>query len=60
VVALLAVLVAVGSASTITSSASTKSSTATAADGCVACHTDPEKLRALTRPDPPAAESGEG
>jgi len=27
---------------------------------CVACHTDAAKLKALTPPDPPAAETGEG
>jgi mono/diheme cytochrome c family protein len=27
---------------------------------CVACHTDPAKLKALTPPDPPPSEEGEG
>ena len=27
---------------------------------CVACHTDPARLQALTPPDPPAEEEGEG
>lgn len=27
---------------------------------CVACHTDAAKLKALTPPDPPAGEEGEG
>ncbi len=27
---------------------------------CVACHTDAAKLKALTPPDPPAVETGEG
>jgi len=27
---------------------------------CVVCHTDAAKLKALTPPDPPAAETGEG
>jgi len=27
---------------------------------CVACHTDAARLEALTPPDPPAAEQGEG
>lgn len=31
-----------------------------APDQCVACHTDAAKLKALTPPDQPAAESGEG
>ena len=31
-----------------------------AASQCVACHTDAAKLKALTPPDPPAAEEGEG
>lgn len=30
------------------------------ANQCVACHTDAAKLRALTPPDPPTAEEGEG
>jgi hypothetical protein len=29
-------------------------------DQCVACHTDAAKLKALTPPDPPASEEGEG
>jgi hypothetical protein len=29
-------------------------------DQCVACHTDVAKLRALTPPDPPPTEAGEG
>ena len=29
-------------------------------ESCVTCHTDAAKLRALTPPDPPAAEAGEG
>jgi hypothetical protein len=29
-------------------------------NGCVACHTDAAKLKALTPPDPPPAEAGEG
>lgn len=29
-------------------------------DQCVACHTDRAKLKALTPPDPPVAETGEG
>jgi hypothetical protein len=28
--------------------------------GCVACHTDAAKLKALTPPDPPPTEEGEG
>lgn len=32
----------------------------TAPNQCVACHTDAAKLKALTPPDPPAAETGEG
>jgi len=32
----------------------------TAASQCVACHTDAAKLRALTPPDPPPSEEGEG
>ena len=31
-----------------------------APDGCVACHTDAAKLKALTPPDSPSAETGEG
>jgi len=31
-----------------------------AASQCVACHTDAAKLKALTPPDPPATEEGEG
>jgi hypothetical protein len=27
---------------------------------CVACHTNPAKLQALTPPDPPSEEEGEG
>jgi hypothetical protein len=27
---------------------------------CVSCHTDAAKLKALTPPDPPVAETGEG
>ena len=27
---------------------------------CVGCHTDAAKLKALTPPDPPASEAGEG
>ncbi len=27
---------------------------------CVACHTDAAKLKALTPPDPPLSEAGEG
>ncbi|MBI4572361.1 MAG: hypothetical protein HY713_03630 [candidate division NC10 bacterium] len=27
---------------------------------CVACHTDAAKLKALTPPDPPVSEAGEG
>jgi hypothetical protein len=27
---------------------------------CVACHTDAARLRALTPPDPPPSEEGEG
>ena len=27
---------------------------------CVACHTDAAKLKALTPPDPPPSEEGEG
>lgn len=27
---------------------------------CVTCHTDPARLQALTPPDPPSAEEGEG
>lgn len=30
------------------------------ASQCVACHTDAAKLKALTPPDPPASEAGEG
>lgn len=30
------------------------------AESCVTCHTDVAKLKALTPPDPPAAEAGEG
>ena len=30
------------------------------ADSCVGCHTDAGKLKALTPPDPPPAETGEG
>jgi hypothetical protein len=33
---------------------------ASAKDQCVECHTNPAKLKALTPPDPPAAEEGEG
>ena len=33
---------------------------AQAASQCVACHTDAGKLQALTPPDPPSAEEGEG
>jgi hypothetical protein len=33
---------------------------APAQDAGVACHTDAAKLKALTPPDPPAAEAGEG
>jgi hypothetical protein len=28
--------------------------------GCVACHTDAAKLKALAPPDPPPTEEGEG
>jgi hypothetical protein len=31
-----------------------------ASDQCVACHTDAAKLKALTPPDPPPSEEGEG
>ncbi len=31
-----------------------------AANQCVACHMDAAKLKALTPPDPPASEAGEG
>jgi hypothetical protein len=31
-----------------------------APDGCAVCHTDAGKLKALTPPDPPSAETGEG
>ena len=31
-----------------------------APDRCVACHTDAATLKALTPPDPPASEAGEG
>jgi hypothetical protein len=27
---------------------------------CIACHTDPAKLKSLTPPDPPPTEEGEG
>jgi mono/diheme cytochrome c family protein len=30
------------------------------ANQCVACHTDAAKLKALTPPDPPPTEAGEG
>lgn len=30
------------------------------ADQCIACHTDAAKLKALTPPDPPSSEEGEG
>jgi hypothetical protein len=33
---------------------------ASPASQCVGCHTDPAKLRALTPPDPPPTEEGEG
>ncbi len=33
---------------------------AQAVSQCVACHTDAGKLQALTPPDPPASEEGEG
>ncbi len=29
-------------------------------ESCVTCHTDAAKLKALTPPDPPVAEAGEG
>ncbi len=29
-------------------------------DQCIACHTDAAKLKALTPPDPPSSEEGEG
>lgn len=29
-------------------------------ESCVTCHTDAAKLKALTPPDPPAEEAGEG
>lgn len=31
-----------------------------ASSQCVACHTDAAKLKALTPPDPPSSEAGEG
>lgn len=31
-----------------------------ASSQCVACHTDAAKLKALTPPDPPPSEAGEG
>jgi len=31
-----------------------------AANQCVTCHTDAAKLKALTPPDPPPTEAGEG
>jgi len=31
-----------------------------AASQCVVCHTDAAKLKALTPPDPPPSEEGEG
>lgn len=31
-----------------------------APDQCVACHTDAAELKALTPPDPPPSEAGEG
>ena len=33
---------------------------AAAASQCVSCHTDATKLKALTPPDPPSTEEGEG
>ncbi|HSC72422.1 MAG TPA: hypothetical protein VLH58_13785 [Candidatus Methylomirabilis sp.] len=40
--------------------ASTEAAPSPAASQCVTCHTDAAKLKMLTPPDPPAAETGEG
>jgi hypothetical protein len=37
-----------------------KSAESVSPSQCVVCHTDAAKLKALTPPDPPAAETGEG
>jgi mono/diheme cytochrome c family protein len=39
---------------------STNAAESAAASQCMACHTDAAKLKGLTPPDPPAAETGEG
>jgi mono/diheme cytochrome c family protein len=45
---------------TLPSSLTLKSAESASPSQCVACHTDAAKLKALTPPDPPAAEAGEG
>ena len=45
---------------TLPGSPTLKSAESATSNQCVACHTDAAKLKALTPPDPPAAETGEG
>jgi hypothetical protein len=45
---------------TLPGSLTLKSAESASPSQCVACHTDPAKLKALTPADPPAAETGEG
>jgi hypothetical protein len=45
---------------TLPGSLTLKSAESASPSQCVACHTDAAKLKALTPPDPPAAEAGEG
>jgi len=45
---------------TLPGSLTLKSAESASPSQCVACHTDAAKLKALTPPDPPVAETGEG
>jgi hypothetical protein len=49
-----------GAMLTMASAVSVAASNPSSADQCVACHTDAAKLKALTPPDPPPSEAGEG
>ena len=55
----IAVMLALASVLTLTGARSMWAA-ASAASQCVDCHTDAAKLKALTPPDPPATEEGEG
>jgi mono/diheme cytochrome c family protein len=54
------VLVALVALLVLPGASSTNAAESAAASQCMACHTDAAKLKALTPPDPPAAETGEG